>query len=534
VATYYADSNAAGGGDGTIETPWNTVAAAQAAVTGNKAGSFLLFKCGSKFREAFEVGAYGTVGSPFTVGAYDTGALPIFDGSELIAGWTLDSGSIWKANVANAPVHVLFNGTVWGTKMGSKAACVSQYQWFWETGVIYAYAPGDPDTQYSSVEGSQRAHGVHIESLAYITVENVKAQKCASVGIRYETLCDHIIVQNCIGDYNYAVGIMGWATSTPTNKNTNCTIQFNVCSYNGMIGIDTAGGQDTTLIRYNTCHHNSQSVELTTSGGIYCVSVDNTNLIVEYNVSYRNGYKSDDVTIVGTGERGYGIWIDTTTGSIVRYNVSYLNYKSGLMVEKCPNPQVYYNLSFGNTGMATTRGLWVYNGDDAVNISTGGHFYNNVLYGNSIGIGVVSYTPGTAVMINNLFHNNIVFGNTQALELAGGAINDGTNGYGNVYEYNCFGPQAAGFIDWDGAAVNTYAAFEDSSHYNGNTHSVQVDPKMVDPANADFRLKPESTCINTGTLVSLIKDYIGKAVPADGAVDMGAYEHHRGGQWFGA
>ena len=91
AATYYVDADCATPGTGTSDTcsnaaddPFQTVAAAQAAVTGDQSDNSLLFDKGDTWREQFTVGANGTSGHPFTIGAYGEGDNPIISGADIV------------------------------------------------------------------------------------------------------------------------------------------------------------------------------------------------------------------------------------------------------------------------------------------------------------------------------------------------------------------------------------------------------------------------------------------------------------------
>ena len=67
--------------------------------------------------------------------------------------------------------------------------------------------------------------------------------------------------------------------------------------------------------------------------------------------------------------------------------------------------------------------------------------------------------------------------------------------------------------------------------------NINVDPLFVDPNNGDFRLKPESPCIDTGSTIGPDDDLDGNPRPVDvpgvgrdgsDAYDMGAYEFQEG------
>jgi len=125
ATTYYVDC-ASSGGDGTTtdtsgaHAAFATIAAAQAAVTGDQHDNSLLFKRGCTWREQFTVGAAGTAGHPFTVGKYGTtGADPIISGSDLVTTWTLvpggETGGLFVADAEDGGVAKLSGVTVGGT-----------------------------------------------------------------------------------------------------------------------------------------------------------------------------------------------------------------------------------------------------------------------------------------------------------------------------------------------------------------------------------------------------------------------------------
>jgi hypothetical protein len=68
----------------------------------------------------------------------------------LITTWTASgTTNVWQAALTTEPRSVKFDG-IEGTEKTSVAACVSAYDWYWESNVLYVYSTSDPDTAYTS------------------------------------------------------------------------------------------------------------------------------------------------------------------------------------------------------------------------------------------------------------------------------------------------------------------------------------------------------------------------------------------------
>jgi hypothetical protein len=135
--------------------------------------------------------------------------------------------------------------------------------------------------------------------------------------------------------------------------------------------------------------------------------------------------------------------------------------------------------------------------------------YNNISYGNA-GHGYIAGSEDTSAgsFYNNTFKNNLALGNTgQELYAVNGGQNDGTNGYGNVYTYNGFGPQGTNFINWGtyGTYYSTYSTWESAAGNCGSpgcSNSMQSDPTFANAGAAQFWLLPGSPAIAAGTTLS--------------------------------
>ena len=156
--------------------------------------------------------------------------------------------------------------------------------------------------------------------------------------------------------------------------------------------------------------------------------------------------------------------------------------------------------------------------------------YNNTFYGNQDGMWLIGAAAGAN---NNLVKNNISFGNTQYQLVAWtGMANDGVTGTGNVYAYNCFGPEATNFVYWDTGPLSTYDAIETA--YGGTTASIEADPQFISTTN--YHLKGSSPARRSGADLNLTTDFIGRPVHPTNP-EIGAYQYsfkplmRIGGKW---
>ena len=167
--TYYVNTNAAAGGDGTTQDltgancAWDEVADVNGASF--SAGDTISFRAGCTWRERLlPTDATGSSGLPVTFGSYGAGNDPIINGADLLTPWTDEGSNIWYATCAVEPADVYMDEE-FGDEKTLKGDLANLLDWWWDdpNDRMYIFATEDPATLYPTwgVEGSQRAQAVH-------------------------------------------------------------------------------------------------------------------------------------------------------------------------------------------------------------------------------------------------------------------------------------------------------------------------------------------------------------------------------------
>jgi hypothetical protein len=504
-ATYYVDCAASGdGGAGTsTATAWKTIGK----VNGRSfsPGDSILFKRGCTWRETLQPSSSGVSGHPITFGAYGSGENPIISGADLITGWALYSGSVWRAMCATDPGMAVIIDNHVGHKQASIAKCVNEYDWFWDSSTVrlYLYAPGNPDTRYTKpgVEVRVRSIAVLYEA-EYSIFDGLTGEKATFAAFRATSGGGHCIIRNCIGQYSY-VGLGGvWSGST---RHDGSEFYDNVWRYNDTFGMSLTFYMTNCKLYRNECYGNDTFIDANEAYSSGIKIFDDTGRMegieIYDNYVHDNGYRT---TGVYQG-RGAGIWVDAVqppTGSILIHHNYVENCKAnGIFIEISSNCRVWSNVVRncgvvgGGDGPYTPSGIAV---DTRESLHADNNLiYNNTVHGGRAGIKVCSYEQGAGMSIsNNIIKNNIVIGQTERRLLAMAGGDNVTYGSGNVYEYNCFGAETTNFIQWGATQKSTYDAWE--AAYGGSTYSVRADPQLTNAAGGDLTLRAMSPCIDAG------------------------------------
>lgn len=446
-ATLGVDTN-----DGlTPDEPWRTVAKVNART--NVAGDIIKFKCGETWREQITAGQGGTVaGGQITYTNYGTGNLPRFCGGDLVTGFSDLGSNKWEAalSASTSPLAVLFNGSIRGRRRASVAALVQEYDFFWTANVLTVYATSDPDSRYSTIEASIRTSGFSATAKNYLTIDGLSCEVGQGDGIAISTSGTGIIIKNCSAKYNANDGINANGTSP------DLLIQSNISHYNGQ-GRGVGGGAGDGISLHDTCAGIIEYNDVRYNDKAGIDNIDETETIVRY-----NWVQGNDMNI--------------TLGGITD------------AAESAATMDVYYNVivceSNDSHGIALCG--------TALNTPTL-EAYNNTIYGNGAGTGILSRTAGTLTA-----KNNIVIGMAKGIDQ--NADTTITADYNLVYNNT---------IQYEGVSAGA--------------NDRNTDPLFVDASEDNFHLQAASPAVNKGVDVSLTRDYDGNSIV--GVPDIGAFEY---------
>ncbi len=502
ATTYYVDCNGNDSNNGTAtETPWLTIAHVNA--RSFSAGDSVLFRAGCTWHEQLTVPSSGAAGSPITFGAYATGSKPIITGLQTLTGltWAQDgSATRWYASLASNPWVLLVDGGM-GIARGSTAAVTTDYDFFYDgTGhVLWVGGTTSPGTH--TLQGSNLGNNINTNSQSHLVIRGLDLRGGGWENLEISNSPADITVDSINSSYSYRDGVISHYSGNVTDGITITNSTFSMLSVSGLALMQAKN----ILVAGNTIYSYALNDAIDYANGIQIgdaigVARLMTGVTVQDNEIYYGGQVRG--VQISTGYHGEGIHTDTVgAGAIIRRNkVHDLGNPRIIAIHpEIPTQEdIYDNVVYNISGVCLGATTWGANAMDHA------QFLNNTAHNCGVGIEIQGpYPPISGGVTKMAVENNIVSSSTLAFRAIWGGENDGTDGSGNVYGHNAFGPQVAKLIEWGANNyLSTYSAFD--SAYGSSTHSLTGDPKFTNASAGNFTLQAGSPAIDAGTNVGAV------------------------------
>ena len=495
ATVYYVDSAAGKDNNAGTSTsaPWKTLA--KVSSHSYAAGDQILLKSGDTWREQISVPSSGASGKPIVFGAYGTGNAPIINGSDLVMNWSSFTGYIYRASIAWVPSHVWYNGTLL-THVSSLGALTAVQEWFYSSGTLYIWAPGNANPTNHAIEADHRSRAIDLVSKSYITINGLalrnSTSSLVSVWNSRNVTVEHSALMNA-----------GWIAVQATQASPDLVVDH--CTYSvspGFVGRGFVEVSSTTadgpVVSNNVVGNfnafvaimfadvdNAQAYNNTVTGGGGGIETAGLNRSVSGAQFHDNAIFNSDIRLTdGESIKIRGTPPYTASASVYHNFIQGGPYTwDGIGGWAATDSLVYGNIVMNCTqyGIQFTRS------------STGNTFANNTLYDNPTA-GIALYAQGGTG--SGVVHNNIIQGS-----------NVGISADPNVS------------VTEDYNILNTVVTLRSVSIHAGS-HTITSNPSFASAApksSNDFKLKSGSPAIgsgdNLGTPYNMILDPNGAVFP---------------------
>jgi parallel beta-helix repeat protein len=448
AATYYVATTGNDANVGSsLDAPFRTI---QKAMTKAVAGDSVLVR-GGTYRESVEAGgAGGTAASPIRVSGYN-GEVPTIKGSEVVTGWTLHSGNIWKKTgwaINSQQVFVDFDArpsnslqqigmpssyyTSWeyNAPVGTGLSTMKAGSFFYDTAAknLYVWLPDGSDPNKHVMEVStkrrlftMRAPYIYLKGLAFRhTSSSNVTQQSAAVEMSANSL-----VEACDIQYTDFAGLqMGYMVGGTVARNS-------VISNNGSSGINASATYGFKVQNVTMNYNNNRNFNTLWHAGGFKAATDAYGTIENSTAAYNNasGIWFDYANAGGqiiirnnfihhNGPKEAGIFFEMSNNGLIYNNVLVSNSRRGVYLSAADNTRVYNNTIVATSGRA---GIEV-----AGMPRSGGTLKNNKIYNNIVANGTSQYDvfvlkPDGTSIVGNSFDNNDYYRNGSAIKLTMGS-----------------------------------------------------------------------------------------------------------------
>lgn len=487
-------------------------------------GSFRIKLAGNKIY--FSTAATHT--GMFQCGDGDNRFMILNDGAaDFVVDEVILSEPYWQATVTTEPTAVWFDGT-FGDKKTSVANLVNEFDWYWDSNVLYVYAITDPDARYTAIEATSRTSCIDGNDKSYITVDALELTKAKKAGIHISSTnavraSDWIVKNSTISNQDLMGVYIGDDAADILTAN-DVTIQDSIISlwFRSVQGAAAPGTIVAPAI-YQIEGDGSGGDNLTISGMLFTgdMGLDANNDRNAIQIETGNNLLIESGEIDQAEHGIYIIGDAAANGSAETFTIRYMlihDTSDDFIWIKNPDTgavdcAIYYNVMYngGDNGMQFQSSSVSY-----------GSTYNNIIFD----------TENAAVLfifglVATNFKNNIIMnygsgenggGNNCAIFLSTGTT---TYGAGSSFDYNLYYKSGNSTPFYETTlGARTLAQWQSDMGDDANT--LNVDPLFTDTASANFTLQSASPCRDAGVNVSLTRDFAGRSVGSP--PNMGAYE----------
>ena len=522
MTIYYVATDGSDSNNGlSIGAPFLTV---QKGVSSVDSGGTIYVR-GGTYRESIATSGsqHGTAENLTKIHAYQA-EIPIIKASDIVTGWVLHSGSVWKKTgwTANSqqvfdddaalqqigipPHHSTF---MYPSQVGTNLADIEQGSFYVDTvaDVLYVWLTDNSDPNSSVMEASVRYRTLIIEADywhlkgMYFRHSNIAADTEQGTAV---ILGNNCLMESCNVQWCDFAGV-----SLGYNKH-GAEVRNSIISNNGALGLNGSGSTNYAV------HHNiiNRNNYRNFNAGWNAGGIKTTNDgygVVEYN-EFGENY-------------GSGVWFDFANGGnliIIRSNYIYDSWnpgesgeQDGIHFEVSDNGLIYNNIIRGSF----TRGIYLSATNDTL-------VYNNTVTGTRsyAAIDVDGVPRSGWTLKNNKIYNNIIANNSAAIYDLYMAQNNGVDVAGNFSNYNLIYNSTGIRLKYAPDDYTTLAAWGIATGFDLN--SVDTDPDFVVGSGEDYAISDVSPAKDAGdTLTEVTQDYLLVARPKNGSYDMGAFEY---------
>jgi len=403
--------------------------------------------------------------------------------------------SPYYADYTTSPRNIFWDGVRLTENVTSKES-LDTGEWWNDTENDRIYVYDNPSGHV--VEGSYYNKCIYINGKSYITIEDLEVRRSNWTNIFIDItngLSNNIIVQNCTVRESYNQGIRAGASSfgdTGHGVASGISILDNTCIDNG-IGATTIGDGTGVAVNISGAGPDDYIEDVLVQG--------NTSDGDAY--GFKGDWFSNDVTFKGNYAECIGAPFAVDGGQDITFE---------------------YNIADGTNTDHSTYAFPMFRWEGAPGPPYGFaldniKILNNVMYGYKKGVSLADDNEDVLVK-NNIFYSD--FADNVPVWMEGGETRTRLD-----IDNNCYYTGANSCVfTISGVDTYTFAQWQAEGY---DASAVNSDPLMADPGNDDFTLQVGSPCINRGTFVGLILDYLGLPVPIGHRPDIGAYEHKNGG-----